>query len=138
MASFDFAWQQRLSIATRCLEAAAEREKLLRKIEAMSEPVRMIASNAGLLGEMVLEKVKGQEWGYGFNAKVLEYMNLLEAGVCDPASVNTWALENSASIAGSLLTTEALICVAERPEDEEEYVPEVTGDIGANAANLAW
>ena len=76
------------------------------------------------LGEMVLEKIKGQDWGYGFNAKTLEFTDLIAAGVTDPASVNTWALENSASIAGSLLTTEALICQNERPQDEEEYVPE--------------
>jgi len=107
-------------------------------LEAMGAPLKQIASNAGLLGEMVLEKTKGQEWGYGFNAKTLEYENLLANGVCDPASVTTWALENSASIAGSLLTTEALVCESERPEDEEEYVPEVTNEIGADAARMAW
>merc|ERR1711934_991363 len=88
----------------------------------MQAPVVQIARNAGLLGEMVLENIRGKEWGYGFNAKTLEYEDLLEAGVCDPASVNTWALENSASIAGSLLTTEALICESERPDDPDEYV----------------
>ena len=87
---------------------------------------------------MVLEKVKGQEWGYGFNAKTLTYEDLDKAGVNDPASVNTWALENSASIAGSLLTTEALVCQAERPEDEEEYRPEITTGIGEDAARYAW
>lgn len=104
----------------------------------MSEPIRQIASNAGLLGEMVLQKVVGQEWGYGFNAKTLEYEDLFEAGVCDPASVTTWSLENSASIAGSLLTTEALVCQAEKEEEEEEYVPEITNEIGADAARYAW
>jgi hypothetical protein len=60
-------------------------------------------------------------------------------GVNDPASVNTWALENSASIAGSLLTTEALICQRARPQDEEEYVPEFTTDIQEEAAaRYAW
>lgn len=106
--------------------------------QAMSEPIRMIANNAGLLGEFVLQSVMNKEWGYGFNAKTLEYEDLLEAGVCDPASVTTWALENSASIAGSLLTTEALVCVAEKPEEEEEYVPEVTAGIGEDAAKYAW
>jgi chaperonin GroEL len=106
--------------------------------EAMSEPIRMIAGNAGLLGEFVLQKVIGQEWGYGFNAAILEYEDLLAAGVCDPASVTTWALENSASISGSLLTTEALICVAKKPEEEEEYVPEVTTGIGEDAGKYAW
>ena len=107
-------------------------------LEAMSEPLRQIASNAGELGEMVLRDVKNQAWGYGFNAKTLEYEDLFEAGVCDPASVTTWALENSASIAGSLLTTEALVCQNERPPDEEEYVPEFTEGIGADAAKYAW
>ena len=106
--------------------------------EAMKAPIRQIADNAGLLGEMVLQRVIDNEWGYGFNAKTLEYEDLFAAGVCDPASVNTWALENSASIAASLLTTEALVCQAERPPDEEEYVPEVTNDIGADAARYAW
>jgi chaperonin GroEL len=107
-------------------------------LQAMQQPMRMIASNAGLLGEMVVEKVKDQEWGYGFNAKDLVYTDLFEAGVCDPASVTTWALENSASIAGSMLTTEALICQAERPEEEEEYKPELTAGIGEDAAKYAW
>ena len=104
----------------------------------MSEPIRQIASNAGLLGEMVLQSVIGKEWGYGFNAKSLEYEDLLEAGVCDPASVTTWALENSASIAGSLLTTEALVCQKDKDPDEAEYKPEITNEIGEDAARMAW
>ncbi len=107
-------------------------------LEAMSEPCRQIASNAGELGEMVLRDCLDKEWGYGFNAKTLTYEDLYEAGVVDPASVTTWALENSASIAGSLLTTEALVCVTERPEEEEEYKPEITNEIGADAARMAW
>jgi len=108
-------------------------------LEAMAAPAKQIASNAGELGEMVLEKMKGKEWGYGFNAKTLEFTDLIAAGVNDPASVNTWALENSASIAGSLLTTEALICQRARPQDEEEYVPEFTTDIQEEAAaRYAW
>ena len=56
---------------------------------ALGAPVTQIATNAGLLGPMVLEKVKGQEWGYGFDANTEEYVDLLEKGVCDPASVTT-------------------------------------------------
>ena len=107
-------------------------------IEAMSEPCRMIASNAGEMGEMVLRNCMGKEWGYGFNAKTLVYEDLYKAGVVDPASVTTWSLQNAASIAGSLLTTEALVCVAERPEDQEEYKPGITNEIGADAARMAW
>jgi len=98
-------------------------------LEAMAEPLRQIASNAGLLGEFVLKLVEGKEWGYGFNAMTLEYEDLFEAGVTDPATVTTWALENSASIAGSLLTTEALVCGKHRPPDQEEYTPEFTTGI---------
>jgi len=107
-------------------------------LEAMAAPLKQIASNAGELGEMVLEKTKGQPWGYGFNAKTLVFEDLVAAGVADPASVNTWALENSASVAGSLLTTEALVCLSDRPEDEEEYRPEFSTEIGEDASRYAW
>jgi len=95
-------------------------------LDAMKEPIKQIAHNAGELGEFVLRLVMDKPWGYGFNAKTLEYEDLLEAGVADPATVTTWALENSASIAGSLLTTEALVCSKHRPPEEEEYTPEFT------------
>lgn len=108
-------------------------------VEAMSEPIKQIARNAGEFGEMVFEKAKGQPWGYGFNAATLDYENLTEAGVSDPASVNTWALENAASVAGSLLTTEALVYQTEMPEDDEVgYTPEVEAGIGKEAAERAW
>ena len=95
--------------------------------------------SAGELGEMVLEKIKSQEWGYGFNAKTLTYEDLPKAGVMDPASVNTWALENSASVAGSLLTTEALICATEKEIDPSiGYDPEFTEGIQDKAAQYAW
>jgi chaperonin GroEL len=108
-------------------------------LEAISEPIRMVASNAGEYGEMVLRTVMNKEWGYGFNAQTLEYGDLYEAGVVDPASVTTWALDNAASIAGSLLTTEALVCVKEPPVDEsEDYRPEFTTGIQEEAAQMAW
>jgi len=106
-------------------------------LSAMQAPVVQIARNAGLLGEMVLENIRGKEWGYGFNAKTLEYEDLLEAGVCDPASVTTWALENAASISASLLTTEALVCQS-FVDEEVEYTPEVGNEIGSRAADIAW
>jgi hypothetical protein len=58
---------------------------------------------------MVVETVKGKEWGYGLNAKTLEYEDLLAAGVCDPASVTTWALENSAPPPPSSLPPSSLL-----------------------------
>jgi len=108
-------------------------------VAAMGAPCSQIAHNAGLLGPMVLEKVKGKEWGYGFNANTQEYENLLDAGVCDPASVTTWALDNAVSIAASLLNTEAIVAEAVVEEiDEEEYKPEITTGIGEDAAKYAW
>jgi chaperonin GroEL len=109
-------------------------------LEAMKEPIRQISSNAGEFGELVLRTVMNQEWGYGFNAKTLEYEDLFAAGVCDPASVTTWALDNAASIAGSLLTTEALVCLKQAPIDESlGYRPEFTTGIQQEeAGNLAW
>ena len=59
-------------------------------------------------------------------------------GICDPASVTTWALENAASIAGSLLTTECICTETVSDEDNEEYVPEVTTGIGEAAKQYAW
>lgn len=81
---------------------------------SISSPLRQICFNAGIEGEIVLEKVLDMEFSGGFNAQTNEYENLLEAGVMDPAKVTCWALENSASVAGLILTTECL--VVEIPE----------------------
>ena len=83
---------------------------------ALSAPLYWIATNAGLEGSVVVEKVKGMEPGNGLNALTGEYEDLLAAGVIDPAKVTRSALQNAASIAGLLLTTEALI--ADKPEPE--------------------
>lgn len=84
--------------------------------KAIEAPLRTIAENAGVAGEVVVEKVK--ETGVGFNAATLEYGDLLAQGVVDPTKVVRQALQNSGSIAGLLLTTEAI--VAEVPEKEDE------------------
>jgi chaperonin GroEL len=81
---------------------------------AIEEPLRWIASNAGLEGNMVVAKVKEMESDMGFNADTETYENLTEAGVIDPTKVVRFAIQNAASIAGLLLTTEAV--VAEIPE----------------------
>ena len=81
---------------------------------ALEEPLRMIASNAGTEGAIVVRKVADESGAFGFNARTEEYEDLVEAGVVDPAKVSRTALENGASIASLLLTTEALI--AELPE----------------------
>ena len=81
---------------------------------AAEEPMRWIATNAGQEGNMVVAKVKEMESDTGFNAATETYENLIEAGVIDPTKVVRFAIQNAASIAGLLLTTEAI--VAEIPE----------------------
>ncbi|NPV59691.1 MAG: chaperonin GroEL [Actinobacteria bacterium] len=82
---------------------------------ALEEPLRQIANNAGAEGSVVVEKVKGLKKGHGFNAVNGEYVDMMKEGIIDPAKVTRSALQNAASIAGLLLTTEAV--VAEKPEE---------------------
>jgi len=84
---------------------------------AIEEPLRQIAANAGLEGSIVVNEVRNSKGGYGFNAANETYEDLIEAGVIDPTKVVRTALQNSASVAGLMLTTEAL--VAEAPKDEK-------------------
>jgi chaperonin GroEL len=83
---------------------------------ALEEPLRTIASNAGLEGSVIVGRVKGEKPGIGLNALTEQIEDLVKSGIVDPAKVARSALENAASIAGMLLTTEALI--AEKPEKE--------------------
>jgi chaperonin GroEL len=84
---------------------------------SLEEPIRMIAQNAGAEGSLVVEKVRSsKDDAFGFNALTDEYQNLVQAGVIDPTKVTRTALQNAASIAGLLLTTEAL--VVEKKEDK--------------------
>ncbi|MBU6450238.1 MAG: chaperonin GroEL [Cyanobacteria bacterium REEB67] len=78
-------------------------------VKAFEAPVRIIADNAGLPGEVVVEKVKEQKEGFGFNAMTFEYVDMAKAGIIDPAKVERCAVQNAASIAGMFLTTEALV-----------------------------
>ncbi len=94
---------------------------------ALEEPVRQIADNAGFEGAVVIQRVIEGEDNFGFNAEKGEYEDLMEAGVIDPTKVTRFALQNAASVAGLLLTTEAM--VAEKPEDEDKgMVPEMPTD----------
>jgi len=78
---------------------------------ALEEPLRWIAQNAGVEGAIVVEKVRAsKDPNYGFNAATEVYEDLVKAGVIDPAKVTRTALQNAASIAGLMLTTEATIC----------------------------
>ncbi len=88
---------------------------LVRK--ALTEPLRQISNNAGVEGSVIVEKVSALEAGKGFNAATGEYVNMISAGIVDPAKVTRSALQNAASIAAMLLTTECL--VVEIPEKEK-------------------
>ncbi len=81
--------------------------KIVRR--ALEEPIRQIAENAGLDGAVIADKAKTAEKGIGFNAATQEWVDMLEAGIIDPAKVTRSALQNAASVAGLLLTTECLI-----------------------------
>jgi len=85
---------------------------------ALEEPIRQIANNAGAEGSVVVEKVKDQKGGFGFNAETGKYEDLMKAGIIDPTKVTRFALQNASSVAALLLTTEAMI--AEKPKDKEE------------------
>ncbi|MBR2894501.1 MAG: chaperonin GroEL, partial [Oscillospiraceae bacterium] len=83
--------------------------------KALEAPIRQIAANAGLDGSVILEKVKSStEAGFGFDAYKEEYCDMLASGIVDPAKVTRSALENAASVASMVLTTESL--VADKPE----------------------
>ena len=83
---------------------------------ALEEPVRQIADNAGLEGSVVVERLKKEELGIGFNALTEEWVNMVDAGIVDPAKVTRSALQNAASVSAMFLTTEATI--ADKPEEE--------------------
>ena len=85
---------------------------------ALEEPIRQIANNAGWEGSVVVEKVKDMKQDMGFNALTEKYEDMVKAGILDPTKVVRIALQNAASIAGLLLTTEGLI--AELPEEEKK------------------
>lgn len=89
--------------------------------KALEEPLRWIATNAGSEGSVVLDKVKNAKGAYGFNAATDEFEDLVKAGIIDPTKVVRTALQNAASVAGLLITTEAII--AEKPEKKKEMPP---------------
>ncbi len=95
---------------------------------ALEEPLRQIVENAGIEGSIVVQKVKEGKGDYGFNARTEVYENLYKAGVIDPTKVTRIALENAASIAGMLLTTECV--VADKPKKEEASHAHGAPDMG--------
>ncbi len=95
---------------------------------AIEEPIRQIVENAGLEASVIVNKVKEGTGNYGFNAFTEEFVDMMEAGVIDPTKVARVALENAASVAGLLLTTEALI--VEKPEKNPPMPPMPGGGMG--------
>ncbi|RLB42103.1 MAG: chaperonin GroEL [Deltaproteobacteria bacterium] len=92
-------------------------------IRALEEPVRQIANNAGEEGSVVVEKVKASKGAFGYNAETGEYEDLMKAGIIDPTKVTRFALQNAASVAGLLLTTEAMVAEKPKPKEEAPAMP---------------
>ncbi|WP_410505662.1 chaperonin GroEL [Mucilaginibacter sp. SG538B] len=95
---------------------------------AIEEPLRQICENAGIEGSIIVQKVKEGTADFGYNARTDKYENLIAAGVIDPTKVSRVALENAASIASMLLTTEVVL--ADDPEDEKAGAPPMGGGMG--------
>ncbi len=109
----------------RCLDALSKmkikgEQKLGVKVimRAIEEPLRQIANNAGMEGSVVIDKVKSAQGAFGYNAETDTYEDLMKAGVIDPTKVVRLALQNAASVASLMLTTQAM--VAEKPEEKHE------------------
>ena len=88
---------------------------------ALEEPMRQIANNAGFEGSVVVQHVMEGEGSFGFNAETGTYEDLMKSGIVDPTKVTRFALQNAASVAGLLMTTEAM--VAEKPKKEKPSSP---------------
>ena len=85
-------------------------------LRAIEEPVKQICANAGIEGAVVVEKIKTSEAGIGYNALTDEYVDMMKAGIVDPAKVTRSALQNAASVASMVLTTESI--VADKPKED--------------------
>ncbi len=99
---------------------------------AIEAPMKQIASNAGLEGSVIVEKAKSEKPGIGFNAYTMEWVNMIEAGVIDPAKVVRSALQNAASVAGMLCTTEVLIT----DKEEEKAMGGMPGGMGGGMGGM--
>jgi len=95
--------------------------------KALEEPTKQIAQNAGFEGSVIVEKMRGKEKGIGFDAEAGEFVDMIKKGIVDPTKVTRSALQNAASIAGMVLTTECL--VADKPEEKKE-LPAMPGGGG--------
>ena len=90
----------------------------------MEEPIRQIAANAGVEGSVIVENIKREnKVGYGYNAKDEEYVDMISAGIVDPTKVTRSALQNAASVAAMVLTTESLVADKKEPENNMPNMP---------------
>ncbi|MFM9328749.1 chaperonin GroEL [Paenibacillus mesotrionivorans] len=103
-------------------------------LRALEEPIRIIATNAGQEGSVIVERLKKEEIGTGYNAATDEWVNMFQAGIVDPAKVTRSALQNAASVAAMFLTTEAV--VAEKPEDKKAGMAEMNAMAGGGMGGM--
>lgn len=97
-------------------------------LKALEEPIRQIAANAGLEGSVIVEKIKeSDKIGFGFNALTEEYVDMVEAGIIDPTKVTRSALQNAASVASMVLTTESLVTDIKEPVTAAAPAPDMGG-----------
>ena len=102
---------------------------------ALEEPIRQIVINAGVEGAVIVMEVKkNKKAAYGFNAATEEYMDMIEAGIIDPTKVTRTALQNAASIAGLMITTECVI--ADKPEDDKKMGGGMPGGMGGGMGGM--
>jgi chaperonin GroEL len=97
-------------------------------MRALEEPLRWIAANGGIEASVVVNKVREGKGNFGYNAQTEEYGDLVEMGVIDPTKVTRVALQNAASVAGLILTTDAM--VAEAPKEEKAQAGHAHGGMG--------
>ncbi|MFC4620559.1 chaperonin GroEL [Camelliibacillus cellulosilyticus] len=97
-------------------------------VRALEAPIRQIAHNAGLEGSVIVERLKNEEVGVGFDAAKGDWVNMIQAGIVDPTKVTRSALQNAASVAGMFLTTEAV--VADKPEEKDNAPGPDMGGMG--------
>lgn len=96
-------------------------------LRAIEEPVRTIAQNAGLEGSVIVERLKNEEVGVGFNAASGEWVNMIDSGIVDPTKVTRSALQNAASVAAMFLTTEAVVADKPEPASGAPAMPDMGG-----------
>ena len=112
------AYIQTIKAVTKATEGLEGDEKTGAKIvlKALEAPLFIIATNAGLEGSVVVNKVKESKAGFGFDAFKEEYVDMIKAGILDPAKVTRSALQNATSVASTLLTTEAVVGSIKEPQ----------------------